>query len=86
MIKTKKIWQIFAGTIAATVTVVGMAQPISDLPDMGTAIVAEAYDVGYYVTTRTTGASMYRETSTSSSRLGAAQTYECFHIEEVNGN
>lgn len=86
MIRTKKIWQIFAGTVAAAVTIVGMAQPISDLPDMGTAIVAEAYDVGYYVTTRTTGASVYREASTSSSRLGAAQTYECFHVEEINGN
>ena len=86
MIKTRKIWQIFAGTVAAAVTVVGMAQPISYLPDMGTAIVAEAYDVGYYVTNRTTGARVYAEASTSSSVRGAAQNYECFHVEEVNGN
>ena len=49
MIKKRKLWKAFAGTLAAMVSFVAVAQPISYLPNLENALVAEAYDVGYYV-------------------------------------
>ena len=59
MIKKRKLWKAFAGTLAAMVSFVAVAQPISYLPNLENALVAEAYDVGYYVTNRSTGARVY---------------------------
>ena len=84
MIKKRKLWKAFAGTLAAMVSFVAVAQPISYLPNLENALVAEAYDVGYYVTNRSTGARVYAEPN--GSVRGAAQMYECFYVEEVNGN
>lgn len=76
MIKKRKLWKAFAGTLAAMVSFVAVAQPISYLPNLENALVAEAYDVGYYVTNRSTGARVYAEPN--GSVRGAAQMNRVF--------